>query len=172
MCVMYTVVPSLLSCVAAVLSLYCLGWLGWVGPRFPGADGVRKPPGPWKVSDLDIVVDPVLLSHPETQPGPVGSSGSDGTSRECIVLHKRRGGGTCEPSLLPRILTSKNLPPFLFGFLHSICLMFLMYIHLVNGIGFSGFTNELEFTCRAQRKCLFVFLSLLDGFSESGISSC
>ncbi|XP_033846862.1 protein phosphatase 1, regulatory subunit 13Bb isoform X1 [Periophthalmus magnuspinnatus] len=44
----------------------------------PKSDGVRKPPGPWKVSDLDIVVDPV---PPETQqPGPVASSGSDGSS--------------------------------------------------------------------------------------------
>ncbi|XP_067428240.1 protein phosphatase 1, regulatory subunit 13Bb isoform X2 [Thunnus thynnus] len=44
------------------------------------SDGVRKPPGPWKVSDLDIVVDPVPPSLPESHPGPGASSGSDGTS--------------------------------------------------------------------------------------------
>ncbi|XP_013862985.1 protein phosphatase 1, regulatory subunit 13Bb isoform X2 [Austrofundulus limnaeus] len=44
----------------------------------PKSDGVRKPPGPWKVSDLDIVVDPVPPSLPESHPG--ASSGSDGTS--------------------------------------------------------------------------------------------
>uniref|UniRef100_A0A673C3Y3 SH3 domain-containing protein n=1 Tax=Sphaeramia orbicularis TaxID=375764 RepID=A0A673C3Y3_9TELE len=54
------------------------------------SDGVRKPPGPWKVSDLDIVVDPVPPSLPETHPGPGASTGSDGTSRECTVLHKQR----------------------------------------------------------------------------------
>ncbi|TNN82679.1 Apoptosis-stimulating of p53 protein 1 [Liparis tanakae] len=42
------------------------------------SDGVRKPPGPWKVSDLDIVVDPVAL--PESHPGTGASTGSDGTS--------------------------------------------------------------------------------------------
>uniref|UniRef100_A0A7N6FIM0 SH3 domain-containing protein n=1 Tax=Anabas testudineus TaxID=64144 RepID=A0A7N6FIM0_ANATE len=52
------------------------------------SDGVRKPPGPWKVSDLDIVVDPVPPSLPESHPG--ASTGSDGTSRECTVLHKQR----------------------------------------------------------------------------------
>ncbi|XP_014193692.1 protein phosphatase 1, regulatory subunit 13Bb isoform X3 [Haplochromis burtoni] len=44
------------------------------------SDGVRKPPGPWKVSDLDIVVDPVPPSLPESHPGPGASTGSDGTS--------------------------------------------------------------------------------------------
>ncbi|XP_037100803.1 protein phosphatase 1, regulatory subunit 13Bb isoform X3 [Syngnathus acus] len=40
--------------------------------------GVQKPPGgPWKVSDLDIVVDPLL---PESHPGPGAPAGSDGTS--------------------------------------------------------------------------------------------
>uniref|UniRef100_A0A8D3E4W2 SH3 domain-containing protein n=1 Tax=Scophthalmus maximus TaxID=52904 RepID=A0A8D3E4W2_SCOMX len=34
------------------------------------SDGVRKPPSPWKVSDLDIVVDPVTPSLPESHPGP------------------------------------------------------------------------------------------------------
>ncbi|XP_056283994.1 protein phosphatase 1, regulatory subunit 13Bb isoform X3 [Pseudoliparis swirei] len=42
------------------------------------SDGVRKPPGPWKVSDLDIVVDPVAL--PASHPGTGASTGSDGTS--------------------------------------------------------------------------------------------
>ncbi|MEQ2231481.1 hypothetical protein ILYODFUR_000891 [Ilyodon furcidens] len=46
----------------------------------PKSDGVRKPPGPWKVSDLDIVVDPVPPSFPESHPGPGASSGSDGAS--------------------------------------------------------------------------------------------
>lgn len=79
---------SLLSCLCNVS--VCLG--GWgVASR---ADGVRKPPGPWKVSDLDIVVDPVPPSHPETQPGPVAPSGSDGTSRECTVRRKHKDG-TC-----------------------------------------------------------------------------
>ncbi|XP_061125532.1 protein phosphatase 1, regulatory subunit 13Bb isoform X3 [Syngnathus typhle] len=40
--------------------------------------GAQKPPGsPWKVSDLDIVVDPLL---PESHPGPGAPAGSDGTS--------------------------------------------------------------------------------------------
>ncbi|XP_072538843.1 protein phosphatase 1, regulatory subunit 13Bb isoform X3 [Salminus brasiliensis] len=34
------------------------------------SDGVRKPPGPWKVSDLDIIVDPLPSSLPESGPGP------------------------------------------------------------------------------------------------------
>uniref|UniRef100_A0AAR2KW33 SH3 domain-containing protein n=1 Tax=Pygocentrus nattereri TaxID=42514 RepID=A0AAR2KW33_PYGNA len=34
------------------------------------SDGVRKPPGPWKVSDLDIIVDPLPSSPPESGPGP------------------------------------------------------------------------------------------------------
>ncbi|XP_072298241.1 protein phosphatase 1, regulatory subunit 13Bb isoform X3 [Eucyclogobius newberryi] len=46
----------------------------------PKSDGVRKPPGPWKVSDLDIVVDPVPSSNEKQQPGPVAPSGSDGSS--------------------------------------------------------------------------------------------
>ncbi|KAJ3606532.1 hypothetical protein NHX12_026053, partial [Muraenolepis orangiensis] len=42
-----------------------------------GVDGgVRKPPGQWKVSDLDIVVDPVTSSAPVTQPAPLGSDGT------------------------------------------------------------------------------------------------
>ncbi|XP_068432741.1 protein phosphatase 1, regulatory subunit 13Bb isoform X3 [Clinocottus analis] len=44
------------------------------------SDGVHKPPGPWKVSDLDIVVDPVPPALPESQPGTGASTGSDGTS--------------------------------------------------------------------------------------------
>ncbi|XP_029902638.1 protein phosphatase 1, regulatory subunit 13Bb isoform X2 [Myripristis murdjan] len=44
------------------------------------SDGVRKPPGPWKVSDLDIVVDPVPPPLPESHPGSGASTGSDGTS--------------------------------------------------------------------------------------------
>ncbi|KAM8846706.1 protein phosphatase 1, regulatory subunit 13Bb isoform 4-T4 [Synchiropus picturatus] len=42
------------------------------------SDGVRKPPATWKVSDLDIVVDPVSQPPPESGPG--ASAGSDGTS--------------------------------------------------------------------------------------------
>ncbi|KAK7907834.1 hypothetical protein WMY93_016446 [Mugilogobius chulae] len=60
----------------------CLG--GWGDASW--ADGVRKPPGPWKVSDLDIVVDPVPPSNETQQPGPVASSGSDGSSRTVGVL--------------------------------------------------------------------------------------
>lgn len=63
-----------------------------LGSTLPGADGVRKPPGPWKVSDLDIVVDPVAPSLPESHPGTGASTGSDGTSRECTVLHEQQGG--------------------------------------------------------------------------------
>ncbi|KAK0130935.1 Apoptosis-stimulating of p53 protein 1 [Merluccius polli] len=37
---------------------------------------VRKPPSQWKVSDLDIVVDPVPPSPPGTQPAPAGSEGT------------------------------------------------------------------------------------------------
>uniref|UniRef100_A0A671MCX5 Apoptosis-stimulating of p53 protein 1-like n=1 Tax=Sinocyclocheilus anshuiensis TaxID=1608454 RepID=A0A671MCX5_9TELE len=51
------------------------------------SDGVRKPPGPWKVSDLDIIVDPIAPPPPEPCPGPgapppvTGSAaGSDGAS--------------------------------------------------------------------------------------------
>ncbi|XP_060722533.1 protein phosphatase 1, regulatory subunit 13Bb isoform X2 [Tachysurus vachellii] len=50
------------------------------------SDGVRKPPGPWKVSDLDIIVDPFPPSPPESGSGPGVSStscsteGSDGVS--------------------------------------------------------------------------------------------
>ncbi|XP_068580597.1 protein phosphatase 1, regulatory subunit 13Bb isoform X3 [Cebidichthys violaceus] len=44
------------------------------------SDGVRKPPGPWKVSDLDIVVDPVPPALPESHPGSGASTGSDGSS--------------------------------------------------------------------------------------------
>lgn len=67
--------------------------IGWDrGLFFLWADGVRKPPGPWKVSDLDIVVDPILPSLPEFHPGPGASSGSDGTSRECNELHKQKDG--------------------------------------------------------------------------------
>ncbi|XP_034017664.1 protein phosphatase 1, regulatory subunit 13Bb isoform X2 [Thalassophryne amazonica] len=44
------------------------------------SDGVRKPPGPWKVSDLDIVVDPVPPSLPESHPGSGASTGCDATS--------------------------------------------------------------------------------------------
>ncbi|XP_039547902.1 protein phosphatase 1, regulatory subunit 13Bb isoform X4 [Pimephales promelas] len=34
------------------------------------SDGVRKPPSPWKVSDLDIIVDPIAPPPPEPRPGP------------------------------------------------------------------------------------------------------
>ncbi|XP_054618082.1 protein phosphatase 1, regulatory subunit 13Bb isoform X3 [Dunckerocampus dactyliophorus] len=45
------------------------------------SDGARKPPVPWKVSDLDIVVDPLPPPLPESHPGTGASStGSDGTS--------------------------------------------------------------------------------------------
>ncbi|XP_072545078.1 protein phosphatase 1, regulatory subunit 13Ba isoform X2 [Salminus brasiliensis] len=39
-------------------------------------DGVRKPAGPWKVSDLDIIVDPVVASA-EPREGPGSPAGSD-----------------------------------------------------------------------------------------------
>lgn len=89
---MYTVIPSLflsspLTCLCNVSVSLGVG----VGSTLPGADGVRKPPGPWKVSDLDIVVDPVPPSLPESHLGPGASSGSDGTSRECTVPHKQEG---------------------------------------------------------------------------------
>lgn len=74
------------------MSLFSLG-MG-LGATLPGADGARKPPGPWKVSDLDIVVDPVPPSLPESHPGTGASTGSDGTSRECTVLRKQMGGTT------------------------------------------------------------------------------
>ncbi|XP_078029915.1 protein phosphatase 1, regulatory subunit 13Bb isoform X4 [Epinephelus lanceolatus] len=65
--------------------------------RTPKSDGVRKPPGPWKVSDLDIVVDPVPPSLPESHPGTGASTGSDGTSRKTSTSLKppeRRDSGT------------------------------------------------------------------------------
>uniref|UniRef100_A0A7N9AML0 Protein phosphatase 1, regulatory subunit 13Bb n=1 Tax=Mastacembelus armatus TaxID=205130 RepID=A0A7N9AML0_9TELE len=49
------------------------------------SDGVRKPPGPWKVSDLDIVVDPVPPPLPDSHPGPGASTGSDSTSRDVMA---------------------------------------------------------------------------------------
>lgn len=54
-----------------------------------GLDGVRKPPGPWKVSDLDIIVDPIAPPPPESRPGPgapppvtCSAAGSNSASRE------------------------------------------------------------------------------------------
>ncbi|KAK3542520.1 hypothetical protein QTP86_027700, partial [Hemibagrus guttatus] len=50
------------------------------------SDGVRKPPGPWKVSDLDIIVDPFTPSPSESGPVPgvsgtsCSTEGSDGVS--------------------------------------------------------------------------------------------
>ncbi|KAM9435580.1 protein phosphatase 1, regulatory subunit 13Bb isoform 3-T3 [Clarias gariepinus] len=43
------------------------------------SDGVRKPPGPWKVSDLDIIVDPFPPSTLESGPGQ-GVSGTSGST--------------------------------------------------------------------------------------------
>lgn len=43
---------------------------------------VRMPAGPWKVSDLDIIVDP-LVSTSDTREGPEAPTGSDCTSCEC-----------------------------------------------------------------------------------------
>ncbi|XP_051511710.1 protein phosphatase 1, regulatory subunit 13Bb isoform X2 [Myxocyprinus asiaticus] len=51
------------------------------------SDGVRKPPGPWKVSDLDIIVDPIAPPPSEPRPGPgapppvtCSTAGSDSAS--------------------------------------------------------------------------------------------
>lgn len=90
----YAVIPllSTLSCICALSSLWCLSfpWVwGW-GATLPGADGVRKPSGPWKVSDLDIVVDPVPPPLPETHLGSGASTGSDSMSCECTLLHKQK----------------------------------------------------------------------------------
>lgn len=75
-----------------VLSLWCpcftLG--AGSGATLSGADGVRKPPGPWKVSDLDITVDPVTPPLAESHQG--ASTGSDSSSRECTVPHRQKGG--------------------------------------------------------------------------------
>lgn len=46
-----------------------------------GSDAVRKPPGPWKVSDLDIIVDPFPPSPSESGPG-TGVSGTSSSSIE------------------------------------------------------------------------------------------
>ncbi|XP_077408600.1 protein phosphatase 1, regulatory subunit 13Bb isoform X2 [Vanacampus margaritifer] len=49
--------------------------------RVKSDGGMQKPPaGPWKVSDLDIVVDPLPPPLPESRPGPGAPTGSDGTS--------------------------------------------------------------------------------------------
>lgn len=78
---------SVLSHLCGVsFSLGAGGFCWGVGLTPSEADGVRKPPGPWKVSDLDIAVDPVPSSLPESHPGTGASTGSDGTSRECTVL--------------------------------------------------------------------------------------
>ncbi|XP_051500560.1 apoptosis-stimulating of p53 protein 1-like isoform X6 [Myxocyprinus asiaticus] len=52
-----------------------------------GLDGVRKPPGPWKVSDLDIIADPIAPAPSEPRPGPgapppvtCSTAGLDGAS--------------------------------------------------------------------------------------------
>lgn len=94
-CVVYAVIPllSTLPCICALPSLWCLSfpWVwGWGGATLPGADGVRKPSGPWKVSDLDIVVDPVPPPLPETHVGSGASTGSDSMSCECTPLHKQK----------------------------------------------------------------------------------
>lgn len=70
---------------------------GFGGATLPGADGVRKPSGPWKVSDLDIVVDPVPPPLPETPLGSGASTGSDSMSCECTLLHKQKEAPS-EPS--------------------------------------------------------------------------
>ncbi|XP_051500556.1 apoptosis-stimulating of p53 protein 1-like isoform X2 [Myxocyprinus asiaticus] len=51
------------------------------------SDGVRKPPGPWKVSDLDIIADPIAPAPSEPRPGPgapppvtCSTAGLDGAS--------------------------------------------------------------------------------------------
>ncbi|XP_051951935.1 apoptosis-stimulating of p53 protein 1-like isoform X2 [Xyrauchen texanus] len=51
------------------------------------SDGVRKPPGPWKVSDLDIIVDPIAPAPSEPRPSPgapppvtCSTAGLDGAS--------------------------------------------------------------------------------------------
>ncbi|XP_028858040.1 protein phosphatase 1, regulatory subunit 13Bb isoform X3 [Denticeps clupeoides] len=46
------------------------------------SDGVIKAPGPWKISDLDIIVDPVPTSPPEPWPGPGAPSSS---SSSCMA---------------------------------------------------------------------------------------
>ena len=56
------------------------GWAGFVPAE---DDGVRKPAGPWKVSDLDIIVDPVVASA-EPREGPGSPSGSDCASCEFL----------------------------------------------------------------------------------------
>lgn len=93
--VVYPVFPSLcyflLSLSRAVVSCDCLCSTGGGDtptpiPIYhvrPGVDTVRKPLGPWKVSDLDIVVDPLPTSPPEARSG-----GSDGMSRECGRLRR------------------------------------------------------------------------------------
>lgn len=72
-----------------VMSFFPLG-MGLGGATLPGADGVRKPSGPWKVSDLDIVVDPVPPPLPETHVASGASTGSDSMSCECTPLHKQK----------------------------------------------------------------------------------
>ncbi|XP_018583160.1 protein phosphatase 1, regulatory subunit 13Ba isoform X3 [Scleropages formosus] len=49
------------------------------GAETEGHSG-RRPPGPWKVSDLDIIVDPLLASPPEQRPGPGVPLGSESAS--------------------------------------------------------------------------------------------
>lgn len=78
----------------SVLVLLCHVFLSpgdWIGGAIlPGADGVRKPSGPWKVSDLDIVVDPVPPPLPDSHAGSVASTGSDSVSCECTPLRKQK----------------------------------------------------------------------------------
>lgn len=61
------------------------------------ADSVRKPPSAWKVSDLDIVVDPLPAAPQEAHMGPGVPSSVEGTSRECAGC-LGRGTACLEPS--------------------------------------------------------------------------
>ncbi|TRY95564.1 hypothetical protein DNTS_001641 [Danionella cerebrum] len=63
------------------------------------SDGVRKPPGPWKVSDLDIIVDPLAPpTHEAPPPASSSAAGSDVASPNDAAwptLHK--GNTTTKP---------------------------------------------------------------------------
>ncbi|XP_056619629.1 protein phosphatase 1, regulatory subunit 13Bb isoform X2 [Triplophysa dalaica] len=65
------------------------------------SDGARKPPGPWKVSDLDIIVDPIAPPPTEPRPGPgappqvsCSAVGSDGPPLNDVSLPTLTKGNT------------------------------------------------------------------------------
>ncbi|XP_019911930.2 protein phosphatase 1, regulatory subunit 13Bb isoform X3 [Esox lucius] len=87
-----------------------------------GVDTVRKPPGPWKVSDLDSPVDPVPPSPPEARLGGSGSTSPNdagwptlGKGNGSLKPHDRRESvsdtqGKSPPLSSPAAPTADKVP--------------------------------------------------------------